>query len=59
MVMKNRESKLKTSAIVVSSLLLYVVSSFLTSFNLVTVGFQPGVKVNGSVSPMNPKRARD
>jgi hypothetical protein len=43
MVMKNRESRLNTSAIVVSSLLLYVCWSSLNSFSFVTVGFQSEV----------------
>ena len=60
MVMKNRESRLKTSAIVVSSLLLYVCLSSLTSFSLVTVRSQSEV---GFVSPthqgqaINPKQS--
>ena len=53
--MKNRESKLNMSAIVVSSLLLCVCWSSLTSFSFVTVRFQPEVESEWICQPKQSK----
>lgn len=58
--MKNKESRLKTSAIVVSSLLLYVCLSSLTSFSFVTARSQSEVSFVGPMNQgqvINPKQS--